>query len=127
MGDSAYPLLPHLLTPYKDNGHLTGPQKFFNRRLSSCRVTIEHTFGILKQRFRQLYHVKLKGHERICHFIRACCVLHNICSQDGEILPLDEIIIDEQPEPDNQMAVPAAAAVHLRNIICEEMYARRGE
>lgn len=39
---------------------------------------VEHTFGILKQRFRKLYYCKLKGISYLCHFIRACCVLHNL-------------------------------------------------
>lgn len=46
-------------------------------KLSSGRVAIEHSFGILKQRFRQLYYCKLRGAKKLCHFIRACCVLHN--------------------------------------------------
>lgn len=28
IGDKAYPCLPQLITPYKDNGHLTDPEKF---------------------------------------------------------------------------------------------------
>ncbi|KAF2884499.1 hypothetical protein ILUMI_21673 [Ignelater luminosus] len=64
LGDSAYPQSPQLLTPYKDNGHLTAAQKYFNKKLSTCRVDIEHVFGLCKQRFRQLYHVKLRGRRR---------------------------------------------------------------
>ncbi|KAK9752403.1 DDE superfamily endonuclease [Popillia japonica] len=36
IGDKAYPCTPQLLTPYKDNGHLTVNQKRFNYRLSKC-------------------------------------------------------------------------------------------
>lgn len=43
---------------------------------------IEHTFGIWKQRFRQLYHCKLRGIENICHFIRSCAVLHNMANEE---------------------------------------------
>nr|CAI5866737.1 unnamed protein product [Callosobruchus analis] len=32
---------------------------------------------MLKQRFRQLFHLKARKIEDMCHFIRACCVLHN--------------------------------------------------
>ncbi|KAB0795809.1 hypothetical protein PPYR_01871 [Photinus pyralis] len=81
LGDSAYPCLPYLIVPYRDNGHLTQSQKYFNKRLSQIRVQIEHTFGLLKQRFRQLYYCKLKNIEILCHFIRACCVLHNLADQ----------------------------------------------
>ncbi|XP_071052959.1 uncharacterized protein [Onthophagus taurus] len=64
LGDSAYPLSDHVNVPFKDNGHLTGAQKHFNKIHSKCRVCIEHKFGLLKQRFRQLYHLKLRNPER---------------------------------------------------------------
>lgn len=70
------------MTPYKDNGHLTAAQTHFNRRLSKERIDIEHSFGILKQRFRQLYHTKIRGMKFICHFIRASIVLHNLADED---------------------------------------------
>ena len=41
LGDSAYPLLPTLLVPYLDNGHLTASQTQFNRIHSSTRSFIE--------------------------------------------------------------------------------------
>ncbi|KAJ8911516.1 hypothetical protein NQ315_012488 [Exocentrus adspersus] len=46
------------------------------------RYVIEHCFGILKQKFRQLYHLKLRNIHLIVHFIRAACVLHNIALDD---------------------------------------------
>ncbi|VEN63160.1 unnamed protein product [Callosobruchus maculatus] len=61
LGDSAYPCLPYLITPYKDYGNLTRAQKQFNTALSSCRVSVEHAFGILKQRFRILYFMRLRS------------------------------------------------------------------
>lgn len=102
LGDSAYACSDHLLTPYRDNGHLTARQKNFNRKLSSCRVYIEHTFGLLKQRFRQLYYCKLRGLKYLCHFIRATCVLHNLCDMEDEELflsiPLTEVNSNEITE-----------------------------
>lgn len=82
LGDSAYPCLKNLMTPYKDNGRLTAAQINFNTKLGAGRVAIEHSFGILNQRFRQLFYCKLKGAKKLCHFIRACCVLHNIANED---------------------------------------------
>ncbi|KAI8130671.1 Protein ALP1-like, partial [Lucilia cuprina] len=40
LGDSAYPCSKHLVTPYRDNGHLTNIQKTFNIKLSSARVSM---------------------------------------------------------------------------------------
>ncbi|XP_050301055.1 putative nuclease HARBI1 [Anthonomus grandis grandis] len=89
LADSAYPCLRNVLTPYKDNGNLSEIEKNFNIKLSHCRIVIEHVFGILKQKFRQLYHLKLRDETLICHFIRACCVLHNLT------LNLEQELIEE--------------------------------
>lgn len=122
LGDSAYPLRRYLLTPYRDNGHLTREQKLFNKTLSSCRVDIENTFGHLKQRFRQLYHLKLKDHIRLCHFIRACCVLHNLGhSADINIFNNEDPITDDQPDveqPHFQLHAPYT----IRDEICHQIY-----
>nr|CAI5827634.1 unnamed protein product [Callosobruchus analis] len=59
--DSGYPCLRHLLTPFKDMGNLTNVQQNYNWRLAKTRYIVEHTFGILKQKFRQLYLLKLRG------------------------------------------------------------------
>lgn len=82
LGDSAYPCLKNLLTPFKDRGQLTRRQQNYNTLLSSNRYVVEHCFGLIKQRFRQLYHIKLRSIEEIVHFIRACIVLHNLCIDD---------------------------------------------
>ncbi|KAJ8951202.1 hypothetical protein NQ314_007703 [Rhamnusium bicolor] len=83
LGDSGYPCLRHLLTPYKDRGQLTTVQRNYNYKLSSVRYKIKHCFDLLKQKFRQLYHVKLRKIGDIVNFIRACCVLHNLAIDDN--------------------------------------------
>ncbi|KAL1487935.1 hypothetical protein ABEB36_015318 [Hypothenemus hampei] len=83
LGDSGYPLQKNLLTPFKDRGNLTDRQVNYNLQLSKNRYVIEHCFGIIKQKFRQLYHVKLRKIEYIVHLIRAACVLHNLALEDG--------------------------------------------
>lgn len=82
LGDSAYSCSRHLITPFKDQGNLTRQQRLFNQRLSGCRYIIEHCFGLLKQKFRQLYHCKLRNINDLVNFIRACCVLHNMALED---------------------------------------------
>lgn len=42
ISDSAYPNLSWLVTPFKDNGHLTHNEIRFNNDLSSTRVVVEH-------------------------------------------------------------------------------------
>lgn len=120
LGDSAYPCLLRLLTPYRDNGHLSPAQRHFNTILSSQRVDIEHAFGILKQRFRCLYFCRLRGMKLLCHFIRACMVLHNLSDFD------DLDFTTEEPQFDNDEYFNFVVADNgpldgniARNEICE--------
>jgi hypothetical protein len=56
LGDTAYPLLRKLLTPYKDYGHLTEKQLRYNLIHSRIRVKVENALGRLKGKFRRLKH-----------------------------------------------------------------------
>lgn len=92
LGDSGYPCLRHLLTPFKDRGELTRRQSNFNYLLAKNRYVIEHCFGLLKQKFRQLYHLKFRNVHHIVNFIRACAVLHNLAIEDDfPFIPNDDI------------------------------------
>ena len=72
LGDSAYPLRPWLIVPYKDNGHLTRQQKDFNYQLSKGRIIVEHTIGLLKGRFPRLKLIEMKDTKNIrCVIITA--------------------------------------------------------
>ena len=51
LGDSAYPLLPWLLTQFRQGQHLTPNMRRFNQIHSSVRVTIERAFALLKGEF----------------------------------------------------------------------------
>ncbi|KAF6217344.1 hypothetical protein GE061_001698 [Apolygus lucorum] len=82
LADSAYPCLPNMITPYRDTGNLEPSHVRFNKIHSKNRCVVEHCFGLLKQKFRQLYHLKLRKMESIVHFIRACAVLHNLALED---------------------------------------------
>ena len=76
LGDSAYPLAPWLLTPYRDNGHLTSKQRNYNFLHSSTRMAIERAFALLKGRFRRLEYMDIDRVEdfqgsssRVAHYI----------------------------------------------------------
>ena len=127
LGDSAYPCLSQLIVPYRDNGHLTRKQRVFNQKLSSCRVVIENTFGCLKQRFRQLYHLKLRNIARMVRVIHACCVLQSIANvQDLQYFeaPID----DGQPDlnaqnqyVENEVPREYESGLRKRDAICDTL------
>jgi len=84
LGDSAYPLTTHCLVPYKTprQSSLTSQKKEFNRQLSSIRVKVEHTFGILKHKFQSLRNLPVRISSQMSlnfavRWIAACIVLHN--------------------------------------------------
>lgn len=130
LGDSAYPCLQYLIVPYRDNGHLTRAQRNFNQRLSSCRSIVENAFGCLKQRFRQLYHFKLRDIIRMVRVIHACCVLHNIANaKDIELFeePIDDNYPDIQAHGQgiaDDVIREYETGVHIRDEICHQLSPR---
>ncbi|KAJ8931811.1 hypothetical protein NQ314_015207 [Rhamnusium bicolor] len=63
--------------------------------LSNARSPIERAFALLKKRFRCLIFLDVLCMEWIPKYIIACCVLHNICIQNNDILDMEEIINNE--------------------------------
>ncbi|KAK0131595.1 Protein ANTAGONIST OF LIKE HETEROCHROMATIN PROTEIN 1 [Merluccius polli] len=114
IGDSAYPLMKHLMKPYRDNGHLTARQRRFNQKLNAARVAIEHAFGIMKAKFRRLKCLHMKD----VATVTTCCILHNICLDPGDHFDEDELGLHQlgedphPPQPNNR------DASHYRDMIC---------
>ena len=56
IGDKGYPLLPWLLTPYRDRpaAPRINAHRLFSTKLRKGRLVVEHVFGIFKQMFREL-------------------------------------------------------------------------
>lgn len=68
-----------LITPFRDNGHLTRRQQRFNQKLSSLRSLVERSIRLLKGRWRKLGILEHIDIELMVHLIMATCVLHNFC------------------------------------------------
>lgn len=127
IGDKAYPCIPRLITPYRDNGHLTRPQRQFNYKLSSVRSVIERAFGLLKRRFRILKYLDILCLDWAPKYIIACCVLHNICIDNNDFEPdvvLDPLydIDDDQPNDMPADRGQIRLGQNKRDRLCAELY-----
>ncbi|KAG8078431.1 hypothetical protein GUJ93_ZPchr0007g6409 [Zizania palustris] len=78
LGDSSYPLLPWLMTPYQENG-LSPAKAEFNKRHAATIMVVQGALAKLKERWQVL-----KGElwrpdkHRLPRIIYVCCLLTNI-------------------------------------------------
>lgn len=105
LGDAAYPIREHLLTPFKNYGNMTKAKSTYNRRHAATRVVIENAFGLLKQRFRQLRYVEFTTVDKITQLIVGFCVLHNICIDAGDVCVDDLLTVEERRERREDLAL----------------------
>ncbi|XP_037567405.1 uncharacterized protein LOC119447091 [Dermacentor silvarum] len=113
LGDAAYPLLPWLMPPYKDNrATFERYKRNFNKIHSQQRVAIEHAFGLLKQRFRRLYLVDADSIDQCCLIVLGACVLHNLCSSSIDMLgDCEDPPREDNIENENDGAITSTAAI----------------
>lgn len=100
---------------------------------------MEHGFGVLKERFRQLYFLKLRNMQFIVKFILACCVLHNLADLDDLQHMEPEAFEDDEHIDINAQAllnhIPAADEDQdpindrhgrdLRDELCRQLFQRQ--
>lgn len=128
LGDGGYLLQTWLMTPYRDNGHLTPDQTFFNSVLSSIRQTVERSIRLLKGRSRKLQHLDHLNQKLIVLLIIGACVLHNVCLLHDDF---DEgYMLDNEEDNDNDNDNDNGAAGHRlaqqkRNHLKAVVYANR--
>lgn len=102
LGDSAYPSLPWLVPPFKDNGHLTPQQREFNFIHSSTRICVERAVGQLKGRFRRIkFFTEYREMSFITNTVVAACILHNYCINENDVYNFPEYIDNEFDNLDN--------------------------
>uniref|UniRef100_A0A3B1KB30 DDE Tnp4 domain-containing protein n=1 Tax=Astyanax mexicanus TaxID=7994 RepID=A0A3B1KB30_ASTMX len=100
LGDSAYPLLPWLMTPFL--AATTPAQARFNTAHCKTRCAIQRLNGVLKRRFACLNYLRVEP-QGACNIILACIVLHNIATRHN--VPLCEVYDAPGPveEPDQPL------------------------
>ncbi|XP_046406225.1 putative nuclease HARBI1 [Ischnura elegans] len=99
LGDSGYPCIAEpiaVLTPYREP--VAGPiQARFNAHHRRGRNIIERSFGMLKTRWNCIFMKRVTlRHTRVANVIGACCIMHNICLTNGDILVGGELVGEEE-------------------------------
>ncbi|XP_066585635.1 putative nuclease HARBI1 [Prorops nasuta] len=100
LGDSAYPLLLNLMTPFKDNGNLTSKQIQYNVKHASIRSVIERAYGLLKGKWRRLKYLDVNSVHMANSVIAAACILHNFLIVHKEMDVLSESISNDSNNSD---------------------------
>ncbi|XP_047127272.1 putative nuclease HARBI1 [Hydra vulgaris] len=89
IGDSAFPLTPHLLKPCPENLELSEIQKNFNKILCGARRVVENAFGRVKARFRVICKRMECDINFATRIVNACVTLHNICEYYDDIIIIE--------------------------------------
>lgn len=98
VGDSSFPLLPWLITPYQGRD-LPETKSEFNKRHLATRLVAQRALARLKDVWRIIHGVMWRPDKnRLPRVILACCILHNIVI-DMEDDVLDELILTHQHDP----------------------------
>ncbi|KAL5733293.1 hypothetical protein ACOSP7_032636 [Xanthoceras sorbifolium] len=91
VGDTGFPLLPWLLTPYHGKG-LSDYQAEFNKRHSATRMVAQMALARLKEVWRIIHGVMwMPDKNRLPRIVLVCCLLHNI------IIDMEDELLDEMP------------------------------
>lgn len=77
LGDGAFALSTSVMKPYPGNHDVGSPKREFNRKLSSARVVVENTFGILASKFRVFRKPLMVCPDKVSLITMTCVLLHN--------------------------------------------------
>ncbi|KAJ8909428.1 hypothetical protein NQ315_016450 [Exocentrus adspersus] len=114
LGDSAYPLKEWLIPPTYEDA-LNPAQTAFNRAHKRTRRIIENAFGILKEKFPCLNHLRVNP-VFAGNIFKCCVTLCNICKPNDGFGGIDQPVedhgvdVDNAPNPEEEDPLPAAAA-----------------
>ncbi|KAG6601011.1 Protein ALP1-like protein, partial [Cucurbita argyrosperma subsp. sororia] len=91
IGDSGFPLLPWLLTPYQGKG-LADYQTEFNKRHFGTRLVAQRALTRLKEMWKIIKGIMWKPDKhKLPRIILVCCLLHNI------MIDMEDEMQDEMP------------------------------
>ncbi|CAA2995623.1 Hypothetical predicted protein [Olea europaea subsp. europaea] len=107
LGNSYYPLLPWLLTPFTEkNGELSSTELAFNKVHGRSMELVETAFAKVKKRWKVLGKKwKEQCVEAFPFVIVSCCLLHNFLIKCSEVMPDENVELRrniELPEFDGE-------------------------
>ena len=107
LGDSGYPISKWLLAPYRNPRAAIPENARFNRHISTARVIIEHTNGVLKMRWGSLqglrHVIRIKEDvQAVVDRIQCCITLHNIMAELNDGWDYLDAVQDNAVNPDRQ-------------------------
>lgn len=114
-----------MMTPFRQTTNLTQEQKYYNKKVSSVRQSVERAIGHLKGRFRRLRDLNCIHVKESCYIIVAACIMHNLC-----VLSEDDIARYLQDGDEQNNAVvnnypvlfqPSVPGVEKRNAIVNHL------
>ncbi|GFS35851.1 protein ANTAGONIST OF LIKE HETEROCHROMATIN PROTEIN 1 [Nephila pilipes] len=122
LAGTSYPLSYWVLGPFL-NESTSEKHKLFNEKFTFAYNAIEIAFKRLKARWNCLCHGSICSIEVLPSVIAACCILHNICEMNNEVVLDDWIIKSEnnfkQPIPSPCNAVTGPQVENTRMAISE--------
>ncbi|CAN8008357.1 unnamed protein product [Ixodes pacificus] len=86
VGDATFPIGPHLMVPFEDDGELGEEETSFNEKIFDGCETIERALALLKGRFRRLQGLETGRRDLVVTIIIMACVLHNACIMWDDLL-----------------------------------------
>ena len=98
VSNSSFDLSSWLMTPYAPTPNVTPSQSSFNAALSSAREKIVQAFGLLRGRWRCLLETLKEDTLRVPTTVIACCVLHNLCIDLGDVAPVEPVFTQDDLE-----------------------------
>lgn len=122
VGDPAYPLRSWLMKGYPEMGNVNEDQRYFNKRLSRARMSVDCAFGCLKGRWRCLAKRLDVDITLVPTVISACCTLHNICEKHNGAYTEDPDAAgpsDVPPVPVDQLGVADIQPLRVREALAQ--------
>ncbi|CAC5418943.1 unnamed protein product [Mytilus coruscus] len=125
IGDAAYPLMPWLIKPFRDDGTLSAEKRYFHYMLSRARMVVENAFGRLKGRWRCL----MKRNDLSTLFVpdvaECCCTLHNICETFLNEFPEEWLEQEEMNNAPNDCQAATQTGERVRDTIINYLLQER--